>query len=218
MFIENAGQVARAAMNLIDPSLYEQYGLLIDFLATQPQFAANPRKKSMKIGTRDYITTNAEKFARSREKKAPSIPQTAKDMMVPFIMQEYFNIPPENMDTALEWHRYAMSAENIIGELLERYIAHHLEQRGWVWCSGSLVRAIDFIGRDGDGHWFMLQVKNRDNSENSSSSAIRQGTGINKWFRTFSQRSGDNWHNFPARNHNLSEEGFRHFVTQYLSV
>ena len=93
MLIENAGQVARDAMNLIDSSLCEQYGLLIEFLAAQPQFAANPRKKGIEIGTRDYITNNAEKFAKSREKKAPSIPQTAQDTMVPFIMQEYFNIP-----------------------------------------------------------------------------------------------------------------------------
>lgn len=116
-------------MTPIAPSLCEQYGLLIEFLAAQPQFAANPRKKSIEIGTRDYITNNAEKFAKSREKKDPSIPQTAQDMMVPFIMQEYFNIPPEN-----------------------------------------------------------------------------------------SQRSGDNWHDFPAQNHNLSEEGFRHFVTRYFRV
>lgn len=50
--------------------------------------------------------------------------------------------------------------------------------------------------------WEAVQVKNRDNTENSSSSAIRQGTTIEKWFRTYSKPSrkratNTNWENFP---------------------
>ena len=64
----------------------------------------------------------------------------------------------------------------------------------------------------------MLQVKNRDNSENSSSSAIRAGTIIEKWFRTFSRRAGSNWAAFPDESlrAQLSEEAFKDFVKEYL--
>jgi hypothetical protein len=65
----------------------------------------------------------------------------------------------------------------------------------------------------------LLQVKNRDNSENSSSSAIRNGTNIEKWHRTFSKRVGSNWAAFPddETRDKLSEKAFELFVRQYLS-
>ena len=105
--------------------------------------------------------------------------------------------------------------------MLERYLASVMEPRGWIWCSGSMVRAVDFVRPPeaaGQG-WRLLQVKNRDNSENSSSSAIRSGTAIEKWFRTFSKKPGTNWDDFPditLRAH-LFEEDFQLFVRQYLA-
>jgi hypothetical protein len=112
-----------------------------------------------------------------------------------------------------------MGAENLIGNLLERYIASELEQNGWAWCAGSLVKSVDFIRRHEDGSWYVLQVKNRDNSENSSSAAVRIGTTIEKWFRTFSKKTETNWENFPVNDgkNNLSEKGFRIFVEKYLN-
>jgi hypothetical protein len=113
-----------------------------------------------------------------------------------------------------------MGAENFVGELLERYIAEGLEPYDWVWVSGSIVKAVDFIHppTKKNSKWTILQVKNRDNSENSSSSAIRAGTEIKKWFRTFSKKAGSNWQNFPdiMNRADFSEEGFRDFVKKYL--
>ena len=69
------------------------------------------------------------------------------------------------------------------------------------------------------GLWEAVQVKNRDNTENSSSSAIRHGTTIEKWFRTYSKPSkkratNTNWENFPEEEFRdqLSEEGFLQFI------
>ena len=64
----------------------------------------------------------------------------------------------------------------------------------------------------------MLQIKNRNNSENSSSSKVRDGTTINKWFRSFSKKDISNWKNFPDTqlNGQLSEEGFHNFIDIYL--
>ena len=100
-------------------------------------------------------------------------------------------------------------------------MASVMEPRGWVWCTGSFVKAIDFVKPPDakGGTWMELQVKNRNNSENSSSSAIRSGTSIKKWFRTFSTKSETNWGAFPdpALRRYLSEEGFIAFVREYLA-
>lgn len=77
-------------------------------------------------------------------------------------------------------HNLFMSAENIQGNLLEEYIASKVRPYGFLWCDGNVLRAIDFCNTDGS---FFLQVKNKSNTENSSSSSIREGTTIEKWYR-----------------------------------
>jgi hypothetical protein len=134
-------------------------------------------------------------------------------------MEQYFGIDPAHRDRVKEEHQYSMASENIVGDLLERYLATVLEPLGWVWCSGSVVKAVDFIKLLPSGDWCLLQVKNRDNSENSSSSAIRGGTTIEKWHRSFSKRDATNWGAFPdpVAKTKLSEDGFRAFVVAYIN-
>lgn len=79
-------------------------------------------------------------------------------------------------------HFLFMSAENTNGQILEEFLSKYLENYGWIWCAGSIFRACDFIKIDKDKS-ILLQVKNKYNTENSSSSAIRQGTQIIKWNR-----------------------------------
>lgn len=117
-----------------------------------------------------------------------------------------------------------MSAENLVGYLLERYLAEKLEPYGWVWCSGDFVKAIDFIKKQSDGSWKALQIKNRDNTENSSSSAVRKGTSIEKWFRTYSKPSkkrenNTNWDKFPEPDHlnHISENEFLDYIKKIVS-
>lgn len=77
-------------------------------------------------------------------------------------------------------HILFMSAENIQGNLLEEYIALNVRQHGWLWCKGNVIRAVDFCTQNAS---VFLQIKNKSNTENSSSSAIRAGTQIQKWYR-----------------------------------
>lgn len=77
-------------------------------------------------------------------------------------------------------HNLFMSAENIQGNLLEEYIATKVRPYGFLWCNGNVLRAIDFCSTDGS---LLLQIKNKSNTENSSSSSIREGTTIQKWYR-----------------------------------
>lgn len=76
-------------------------------------------------------------------------------------------------------HNLFMSAENIQGNLLEEYIAGCIRPYGFLWCAGNVLRAVDFCNAAGT----LLQIKNKSNTENSSGSAIREGTSINKWYR-----------------------------------
>lgn len=84
-------------------------------------------------------------------------------------------------------HNLFMSAENIQGDLLEEFIAQNVRDFGWLWCKGNIMRAVDFCSVDGKTY---LQVKNKNNTENSSSSAIREGTEIKKWFRLRTSKQG----------------------------
>jgi hypothetical protein len=136
---------------------------------------------------------------------------TVNDPAIDVVLRAFAGIEDTELVTA--HHRRAMSAENLLGALLERYLAHRLEPEGWVWCAGSVVKHVDFLGPDGD---FALQVKNRDNSENSSSKAIRKDTNIHLWFRGYAKSGKTNWSNFPAKlTPPLSEEEFHNFITQY---
>lgn len=161
-------------------------------------------------------------YSQSRQPKTPKKPTTVPDEMVSFILRYYFEIPVRDLDRAKHEHLLSMAAENMVGDLLERYLANVMETFGWVWCSGSLVRAVDFIKppAEKNGKWKLLQVKNRDNSENSSSSAIRSGTEIEKWFRTFSRKAQSNWAAFPDDEVRplVSEERFKLFVKDYLQA
>jgi len=107
-------------------------------------------------------------------------------------------------------HRLGMSAENILGLILEEYLADNLAEFGWHCAWGETVRSVDFVHEDGR----LLQIKNRSNSENSSSSAIRAGTKIEKWFRIKANRIEYMWEslNEICGTDSLSEVEFISFV------
>ncbi|MBF9056100.1 SinI family restriction endonuclease [Rhodobacterales bacterium HKCCA1065] len=180
-FNADSSVTAQRIMETLDPNLVPRFGLLVSFLFAHPDAAPKLRGNgNIEIGSYDYLSRLAHKFVVSRAPKAPSPPSTIPNTMVEFILQHYFDVPQEELDRAVTLHKLSMGAENFVGEILERYIASIVECQNWVWCSGSIVKAVDFIQLNQDGTWVALQVKNRDNSENSSSSAIRTGTEIKK--------------------------------------
>lgn len=108
-------------------------------------------------------------------------------------------------------HRASMASENLIGALLEEYIAINTIDKGWANCWGSTILATDFVSIRGE----RLQIKNKTNTENSSSNKIRVGTNIEVWHR-FDANTGETyWHRLNAtigQGCNLSEEAFREFA------
>ena len=159
-------------------------------------------------------------FAAYRRSDFPNMAGTIPDEMVSIVMEEVFGYSEEESTRIKSEHQRAMVAENCVGALLERYLDVKLRSSGWSWCCGSFVRAVDFVRKDQQGVWLALQIKNRDNSENSSSSAIRSGTFIEKWFRSFSKTGLTNWKNLPPlmQGYTMSEQDFTVFVRSYLRL
>lgn len=197
----------------------QSFGLILRFLSDNPELAPKTQKVETDFHSETYQYWLKEKFIRGREVKSISTSTTVSDPVVENIMSLYFSITEEQIPEAIQWHRQAMAAENILGTLLEAYIAEALESHGWVWCSGSTVKSVDFIRPHHDS-WIGLQIKNRDNSENSSSASVREGTSIEKWHRLSSRSGKTHWdwlNNLIASDFcGLSEIEFQKFALEYI--
>lgn len=125
------------------------------------------------------------------------------------------NLTGDDLEKIKFAHRLSMSAENILGLILEEYLSVNLENAGWHCAWGETVKSVDFVHEDGR----LLQIKNRSNSENSSSSAVRAGTTIQKWFRIKADRIEYMWNdlNEICGLSNLSEKAFEEFVVHCVS-
>jgi len=221
-FVANAEVIARSAMAAINPALADKYASLIKLLSMNPEAASSMRgKSSPEPGTEAYIRAQAANFASARAPRAPEPPATIPDEMVSVILGNYFNVPTANLERAKQEHLLSMGAENLVGELLERYLASIMEPRGWIWCSGSTVKAVDLIKPPATpgGKWKLLQVKNRDNSETLRARPSEMGLTSRNGFEP-SRRSRIELGRFSRRGNSpaRSEAGFRQYVKAYLEA
>lgn len=121
---------------------------------------------------------NAMTTLPSQRKASPK--SSCSDPVVKKMVQQIQDLS-DNASTDKELaHIIFMSAENVLGNLLEEYISTEIKSYGWVWCAGNTLKSIDFCNISGK---ILLQIKNKSNSENSSSSSVRKGTSIKKWYR-----------------------------------
>lgn len=144
-----------------------------------------PNIKLEESGTyKDYIL----RWIRAYEEAMSNLPSkriakpksSCSDPAIKTIVKIVKNIDDDEAEIQNSYHNLFMSAENILGNLLEEYIYNSTEKYGWIWCAGNILRAVDFCMPEGPVY---LQIKNKSNTENSSSSAIRTGTNIMKWYR-----------------------------------
>lgn len=211
-------EFARAAIAEIDLEFLPHILAISELLDVEPNLRPSfGRSRPVPFNSPEYWSLLSNKFVNGREIQLPSAPRTFADPIVSIILTQYFSLPMERLDEVAREHKLSMAAENCIGSFLELYLSTILEPLGWIWCAGSTVKSTDFI-RKANGSWSLLQVKNRSNSENSSSAAIREGTDIKKWFRSFANRDATNWDHFPdpVAQRQLSEDGFRAFMNTLL--
>jgi len=159
-----------------------------------------------------------------KKRIVPSIPKTVPDPLVSVILTDYYEVTESEINRIQKEHQLSMAAENKVGDYLELYISEMAyKTNDWVLCVDGIAKAIDFIKKDGNS-WKMLQIKNRNNSENSSSMRIRDtmkekyNIEIQKWYRTNANSGTTNWEKFPDEQLKkvLNENGFHLFIKKYL--
>ena len=219
------GIASEIASTQDEKSLVPGFQIICQYLDVFPEGLSWRDKQKPSVRDENGLAKLAVRYFEGyRKSHFPAEPETIPDKVVSVIMREAYGYTDEECSKIKLEHQHSMCAESCVGNLLERYLDSKLRDSGWVWCCGEFVKAIDFLARKEDGQWIVLQIKNRDNSENSSSSAIRNGTEIGKWFRSYSKDtkrgrpSMTNWAKLPALMHgyDLSEDGFKQFVVEYL--
>jgi SinI restriction endonuclease len=160
-----------------------------------------------------------EKYKNSFEtrisQRISNVPGTIADPLVNKIIGTRLNgLTVENLMQIEYAHRLSMSAENILGLLLEEFLAEQLIDYGWHCCWGEVIRHVDFCNVDGS----LLQVKNRSNSENSPSASVRVDTPIEKWYRVNAKTGRYRWSYFNEKYNTdrFSEDKFGSFVHEAL--
>lgn len=141
-------------------------------------------------------------------KRVGKASKTLPDPVIDIIIKEKICIDRNELNKLNDGHRLYMSAEQIQGLILEAFIAKKLKPYGWYYCYGEIVRGVDFCHKSGK----LLQIKNKYNTENSSSVTIREGTTIKKWHRLSKPCKGKivyNWNelcNIVNENNDDSED------------
>lgn len=122
---------------------------LLRFCARNPAAFPVPRGKKA-IGSASEVDDNyLEKYVRryyaGRNRKIVlKEVKTKPDPAVDEVLKAYKNVPPEDLQRIGDGHRLSMQAENIVGQLLESYVARLLESHEWIWCCGETMRSVDF--------------------------------------------------------------------------
>jgi hypothetical protein len=188
-------------------------------------------KKQDVIFSHDLTTENTRKFlglyvndffyARERRAALPKV-KTIADPALDVVLETMGKVSQKSLKTVSNHHRKAMAAENVLGELLEGYLAEVLSTQGWVWCSGNCMFGIDFFKPGCPVE--LLQIKNRSNSENSSSSKVRKlikergcPVEIKKWHRISANSGKTNWLKLQGnKDGNIASEAqFQEFIRKY---
>jgi hypothetical protein len=177
-----------------------------------PGLAPTLKRSTPESLAQSWLKKYCDSYENRISRRISRPPRTVADPMVTKIINARLTgLTDEHLDQINYAHRLSMSAENIQGLLLEEFLAEQLADYGWYCGWGDSVRHVDFCNLDGS----LLQVKNRSNSENSSSSRVRINQPIEKWYRVDAQTGLYRWSYYDTDR--FSEENFVLFVQQVLA-
>ncbi len=195
-------------------------GIKYIFRACRLHPALAPNIGSKKDTTENVIKKWLNKYKNGYEQRisvrSSNLPGTIADPIIDTIIRGRLSqLGNSSINEIMFAHRLSMSAENILGQLLEEYLSENLLQFGWHCAWGATIRSVDFCSERGG----LLQIKNRSNSENSSSSRVRIGTTIEKWYRIDAQTGQYMWTQLNDKFSTgvFSEDAFVGFVNTALS-
>ena len=208
----------------------EEFEIILEFAVDKPNSLVRSnktllsypdnQKKKYSYASIGHQTELKKKLIKGR-KKTFKEPKTFPDLAVYEFLKENKNYTAETIQNVIQYHYDAMGAENILGHFLEEFINENKEDDSWIWCSGSVIDKIDFIQKieneNKETSWRALQVKASSNTENSSSSEVRENTEILFWCRrNATKKNSQNWDKLQEfiSNENLNEESFLEFLRE----
>lgn len=216
-FSDTNQKLSREAIAKFDETLESEFMTIMDFLHIEPEFAASLRGKGQpSFPSPAYIEKCAQKFVEGRKLPILQWSDKTSDPLLSIALKTFLELDNSEIEAAIEIHKKLMIIENKIGEILESYISMKSASSGWVWCSGSIVRTVDFIRKSGDGTYEILQIKNKDVSENSTS--VKGRGKIPMWKRLKGKKAKSNWASYPDNSLEelMSEKDFINFAKKKL--
>lgn len=196
---------AKKELERIDALDYSGFELVYKVWKTE----TNPTEDD----TIEFSTKFVEGFKNRPSVRISGETKTKADRVIDQVIRGRIkNITDKRLDDIRFAHKISMGAENIIGAILEEYIHWALWKYGWSICWGNCFKAVDLCSREGK----LIQIKNKSNTENSSSNKIRVGTEIQKWYRMNANTGVFCWDKLmqmtKCPNGTLSEEQFEGFA------
>jgi hypothetical protein len=182
-------------------------------LLKYPELASGAIKANEdKIFIQKWVHKYFTGYENRPSQKTGNPPKGVADTIIDNAIKTRFELLNENELNNIKYaHRISETVEMLIGDFLEEYLAIILPRYSWHCAWGATIKAVDFVSENNR----LLQIKNRSNSENSSSRAIRKGTTIEHWFRIHAGKGETYWdrlNEICGADIILSEEDFRTFV------
>ncbi len=212
---ENFLQVFRDAFSELGQPFLEAHDTILSACYRNPGLSPSMKASTPDMVAKAWLRKYSDSYSNRISVRISKPPRTVADPIVNTIINARLTgLSIDHLEQIKYAHRLSMSAENIQGLLLEEFLAEQLADYGWYCCWGESIRHVDFCNVDGS----LLQVKNRSNSENSSSSRVRINQPIEKWFRVDASSGSYRWSYFNDRyaTDRFSEENFVAFVQRTL--
>jgi hypothetical protein len=212
---ENFLQIFQDAFSQQDQLFLEAHRTILIACYRNPGLSPSLKANTPEILAKTWLNKYSNSYENRISRRISQPPRTVADPIVTTIINaRLIGLTAEHLEQIKYAHRLSMSAENIQGLLLEEFLAEQLSDYGWHCCWGESIRHVDFCNVDGA----LLQVKNRSNSENSSSSRVRINQPIEKWYRADARTGFYRWSYFNEKydTDRFSEENFVIFVQQVL--
>jgi hypothetical protein len=209
-------QIFQTAFAQQDQPFREAHRTILIACYRNPGLSPALKGNTPEILAHSWLKRYLDSYENRISRRVSQSPGTVADPIVSTIINARLTqVTAEHLEQIKYAHRLSMSAENIQGLLLEEFLAEQLDEYGWHCCWGESVRHVDFCNVDGS----LLQVKNRSNSENSSSSRVRINQPIEKWYRVDAKTGLYRWSYFNDKYKTtyFSEESFAEFVQQTLA-
>lgn len=209
-------QIFQNAFSQQDQPFLEAHRTILTACYRNPGLSPTLKGNTPEVLAQSWLKKYRDSYENRISRRISQPPGTVADPIVNTIINARLTrLTADHLEQIKYAHRLSMSAENIQGLLLEEFLAEQLGEYGWYCCWGESVRHVDFCNVDGS----LLQVKNRSNSENSSSSRVRINQPIEKWYRVDARTGLYRWSYFNDRygTARFSEENFAMFVQQILT-